>query len=116
MGLKHGNEPHYTLWTHSENGKVFHRRLHHMEMQDRLGQLHHLEGDKLPQAVFSFAGQAYTGAHLATILLRPETVPVPKAAPPDTAAWPSLRDVANFLVGFMSISILRFIIALIEAL
>jgi hypothetical protein len=116
MGLKHGNEPQYTLWTHTENEKVLHRRLHHMKVQDRNGRLHNLEGDKLPEAIHTFCGQAYKGAHLATILLRPETVRVPKAAPPDTASWPNLRDVANLIVGFLGITMLRLIIALIDAL
>jgi hypothetical protein len=78
--------------------------------------MHHLTDDDLPEAIDTFSGQGYTGAHLATILLRPEKLRVPQAAPPDTAAWPCLRDVANFLFGFMSIAILRVIIALIEAL
>jgi hypothetical protein len=116
MGLKHGNEPQYTMWTHTENGKVVNRRLHKMDVQDRFGRMHHLKEDELPEAIHTFSGQAYTGAHLATILLRPEKLRVPQAAPPDTAAWPCLRDVANFFIGFMSITILRVIIALIEAL
>lgn len=116
MGLQHGKEPQYTSWTHTENGKVMHRRLHRMKVQDRNGRLHNLEGDKLPEAIHTFAGQAYKGAHLATILLRPETVRVPKAAPQETASWPNLRDVANFFVGFMCITMLRVIVALIEAL
>ena len=116
MGLKHGNEPQYTMWTHRENGKVKHRRLHRMEVQDRFGRMHYLRDDDLPETIDTFSGQGYTGAHLATILLRPEKLRVPQAAPPDTAAWPNLRDVANFFIGFLSIAMLRIIIALIDAL
>lgn len=116
MGLKHKNEPQYCMWTHTENGKVMHRRLHRIEVQDRNGRMHILEGDKLPESIGGFSGQAYKGAHLATILLRPETIRVPKAAPPDTASWPNLRDAVNLLLGFLGIVILRFTIALIEAL
>ena len=116
MGLKHGNDPQYTMWTHTENGKVTNRRLHRVSVQDRFGRMHHLKDDELPEAFHTFSGQAHKGAHLGTILLRPEKLRVPSAAPPDTAGWPCLRDVANVLIGFVSISILRFIIALIEAL
>ena len=63
-----------------------------------------------------FAGQAYKGAHLATILLRPRNDSRPQGSAPDTASWPNLRDVANLLLGFLGIAMLRFIIALIEAL
>jgi hypothetical protein len=87
-----------------------------MDVQDRYGRMHHLKDDELPEVIHTFTGQAYTGAHLATILLRPEKLRVPKAAPPDPAAWPSFRDVANFLFGFMCIAMLRVIISLIEAL
>jgi len=31
-------------------------------------------------------------------------------------AWPNLRDVANFAVGFVSLAILRVLFALVEAL
>ena len=116
MGLKHKNEPQYTMWTHTENGKVMHRRLHRIEVQDRTGRLHILQGDTLPESIGTFSGQAYKGAHTATILLRPEKIRVPTAAPVDTASWPNLRDVANLIVGFMGITMLRLIIALIDAL
>ena len=116
MGLKHGKEPQYTMWTHTENGKVTNRRLHKMDVQDRFGRMHRLKEDELPEAIHTFSGQAHTGAHLATILLRPEKLRVPKAAPPDTASWPNLRDAVNLLLGFLGIVMLRFIIALIEAL
>ena len=116
MGLKHGNEPHYTSWTHMENGKVMTRRLHEIEVQDRFGRVHRLKNEELPDTFITKVGQAYKGAHLATILLRPEKLPVPKAAPPDTVSWPNQRDVVNLLLGFLGIVMLRFIIALVEAL
>ena len=116
MGLKHKSEPQYTMWTHTENGKVTNRRMHKMDVQDRFGRMHRLKEDELPEAIHTFSGQAYTGAHLATILLRPEKISGPKAAPPDSAPWPNLRDVTNLLVGFMGIALLRIIIALAEAL
>jgi hypothetical protein len=99
-----------------ENGKVMTRRLHEIEVQDRFGRVHRLQHDELPQAMTTRAGQAYKGAHLATILLSPEKLRVPNAAPPDTASWPNLRDAVNLLLGFLGIAMLRFIVALIEAL
>ena len=116
MGLKQKNEPQYTMWTHTENSKVVNRRLHKMDVQDRFGRMHHLKDDELPEAIHTFSGQAYTGAHLATILLSPEKLRVPKAAPPDTASWPNLRDAVNLLLGFLGIVMLRFVVALFEAL
>jgi hypothetical protein len=114
MALVHGSE-HYAKWTHMENGKVLTRRLHRIEIQARDGRLYALTGDRLPDALVTNSGHAYKGEHIAQILLRPESCTAYET-PRQAAAWPNLRDVANFVIGFVSISILRVLIALIESL
>ena len=116
MGLTYGNEPQFTAWTHSENGKVTHRRLHRIEVQDRTGRLHRIYGEKLPEAIHTFSGQSFKGAHLATILLRPESIPAPKAAPPSVDYWPRYRDVVNMFIGIMIVVTLRFIVGVLATL
>ena len=109
MAIKQDKEC-YTKWTHVENGKVLVRRIHRMEIQARNGQLYVLRDDKLPDFIQTCAGVGYKGAHLAQILLRPETIsrrspfPAPVAKP-----WPTLRDVVSVAIGFMAFIMLRFI-------
>ena len=116
MGQQSNKEaPDYTLWTHMEGGRRFSRRLHYMDVVNGFGKVDYLKGRRLPRGIFTFAGPVYEDAPLSAIWLRPETLTTP-VTPSDTAAWPNLRDVANLFVGFMALSILRVIIALIQVL
>ena len=112
MALVHGKE-HYTNFTHMENGKVMTRRLHRIEVQARDGRMYSFTDDRLPDAIVTNCGHAYKGEHLAQILLRPGDCATYQASKAN--AWPNLRDVVNLFLGFLSISILRFVIALFEA-
>ncbi len=104
-----------TDWEHLENGKKFHRQIRHMFVMDACGSMHFLTGARLPKSVSTGSGQGHKDAHPADVSLRPDTPATLKAAPRDTARWPNLRDAANLLIGLMAISLLRVVIALIEA-
>ena len=106
----------YMYWTHSENGRTLHRRIYELHIIDRFGRPHRIKGRWLPKAIFTYCGQAYVGEHLAEILLRPESIPDYPLAPPETAGWPTFRDVVNMFIGFMIVVMLRFIIGLSEAM
>jgi hypothetical protein len=113
MALKHESE-YYVKWTHMENGNVITRRLHRIEIQAKDGRLYALTGEHLPDALMTNSGHTYKGRHIAQILLRPDSCTTYEALCRSTA-WPNLRDVVNLFLGFLSISILRFVIALFEA-
>ena len=91
MAIKQEKES-YTKWAHLENGKVMVRRIHRMEVQGRNGVLYVLRGNELPDFIQTCAGQAHRGAHLAQILLKPESLPRRGAFnDPGAKPWPSLR-------------------------
>jgi hypothetical protein len=108
MALLQGTE-HFTKWTHVENGKVFIRRLHRMEIQALDGRLYAITGEKLPDYIQTSCGQAYKGEHLAQILLRPGKFGPP---PVPSRPWPSFRDVCQIGLGMLTLLLLRFVWAL----
>lgn len=96
-------------WTDRTN-----QELHRIEIQAKDGRLYALTGENLPEALMTNSGHTYKGEHLAQILLRPDQYSTYQAS--KASAWPNLRDVANFAVGFVSLTILRVLFALVEAL
>jgi hypothetical protein len=117
MGSKpNTNAQHYTHWEHSENGEKFVRHILLMLVLDAWGGVHILTGLRLPRVVSSNAGQGHKDAHSAHIVFRFRNPVAFRAAPVAMGRWLTLRDVANVLVGFMAVSLLRVIITLIEAL
>ena len=114
MALKSAKETDgHTLWFHMENGKTVVRRIHTMQVQDRLGTIHSITKDNLPDVVHTSAGERFKGAHLAQILLKPEKI---KKAQPFTATvpnpFPSLRDLGNMAFGVLGFLLLRFFVNL----
>ena len=114
MALKSAKETDgHTLWFHMENGKTVVRRIHTMQVQDRLGTIHSITKNNLPDVVHTSAGERFKGAHLAQILLKPEKI---KKAQPFTATvpnpFPSLRDLGNMAFGVLGFLLLRFVIVL----
>jgi hypothetical protein len=108
MAIKQDKEC-YTKWTHVESGKVLVRRIHRIEVQARNGGLYTLRGKELPDFIQTSAGEGHRGAHLAQILLSPESIP--RRAPfvaPVANPWPSLRDLMNVGIGFLAFVMLRF--------
>ncbi len=113
MALRHGDE-YFTIWTHLENGKVMHRRLHRLEIQDRCGYLNILTGDEMPQYIQTSAGQGYKGAHSGQVLLAPETISRrPEYGLPDTWPWPLARDVLHMTLGLIGFLAIRFFLNVI---
>ena len=114
MALKSEKEADgHTLWFHMENGKTITRRIHTMQVQDRLGTIHTITKDNLPDVVHTSAGERFKGAHLAQILLKPEKI---KKVQPFTATvpnpFPSLRDLGNIAFGILGFLLLRFFVVL----
>lgn len=115
MALKTSkDEASYTKWTHVENGKILVRRIHRIEVQARNGTLYTLRGQDLPDFIQTSAGEGYRGAHLAQILLNPETISqrTPYTAPVANP-FPSLRDLANIGLGLVSFMLLRFVVSVV---
>ncbi len=108
MALKQGGE-HYTMFTFAENGNVMNRRVHRIEFQDRTGKVHVLEGATLPTLVMLSTGTAQKGCHIATILLKPETLP---ANSPEGGLWPSKRDVLHGFAGLVVLALLQHFVQL----
>jgi len=112
MALKHGDE-YYTLFTHFENGKPFHRRLHRLEVQSRNGHMFTITGPDLPDSISTYAGMDHKGEHLGQILLSPNKVPRRPYVRFEKQPWPSSRDVLNFAIGFFVIAVIRFFVSVI---
>jgi hypothetical protein len=106
----------YTPWVHLEREKRFLRRLHKIDATDEDGKVNYLRGDKMPRGIVTVSGPIFVDAPPSAIWVRPETHAKPRATPPGSAAWPRPRDVVYVFVGFISISIVRVIIALFEVL
>ena len=114
MALTHGHV-HYTKLVQFETGDVRVRRVHKMVTHNSDGTVKVQKGDSLPDAIVLNTGRESNGEHSAQIIERPHKTAA-YYTPRDSVPWPSLRDVANFGMGFMAIAILRVIIALFEAL
>ena len=114
MALKHGDE-HYTMFTFTENGQVMNRRLHKLEIQDRTGKVHILEGKLLPNVITASTGQGQKGHHVATILLNPESA---KSLIPsqDGYAWPTHRDVLHGLAAVVLFMMMQRFVHIASAL
>jgi hypothetical protein len=110
------NAPHCTHWEHFENGKTLDRLVRLMILMDACGGFHILLGPRLPADVTTNAGQGHKDEHSANVALRPVALAPLRAMSFAMPKWPSVRDAANVLIGFMAISLLRVIIALMEAL
>lgn len=99
MALKQGTT-YFCKWSHFENGRVMHRRLHVLEIQARDGRMYSVTGDKLPQSLITCTGDKVQGEHVATILLNPEKI---KQLPLTFEKTPSpltFRDVMAGIIGF----------------
>ena len=112
MALKHGDE-YYTMFTHSENGKVLNRRLHRIEVQSRNGRMFPITGQDLPERISTYAGQDHKGEHLGQILLSPNKVPRRPYVRIEKRPWPSFRDVLNFAIGFFAVALIRFFVSVL---
>jgi len=118
MALQHGEER-FTKWIHMENGDTKVRRLHRLEVQARDGRLYILTGNELPDTFVSNAGRGYRGAHLAQILLSPETISEPQVKqpyqPPPVRFWPVGRDVVHVVAGFVGAVLLKLFVSAASA-
>jgi hypothetical protein len=119
MALRHKDER-FTKWMHIEDGQVMHRRLHRLEVQSRDGRLHIITGDKLPEFIGTFAGQGYRGAHVAQILLYPESISVASSMSPEQVtplgAWPVGRDIVHMVLGMVGFLAVRFFVNLVAGM
>ena len=93
---------------HTENGRTWTRRIHHMTVQTPEGRLHHLQGSKLPDSISLYCGAPYSGAHLAEVLLSPKDA---KATPlrPAEPGWLTKRDAGWFLFGMFAFRLILFL-------
>lgn len=113
MSLKTSkSEAGYTKWTHVENGKVLVRRIHRMEVQVPNGRLYVLRDDQLPDYIQTCAGEGYTGAHLAQILLNPKSLSERNFIPAVATPYPTLRDLFNAGLGVVCFLLVRFFLNL----
>jgi len=110
MALRSGKEW-YTYVTYYENGNVFSRRVHCLNVQDRLGRTWSLSGRQLPDSITIQTGATHKGEHLASIIGCPDKVrPRPAFAAPRPAPWPTGRDVVSMVVGYFGFSIFSMVV------
>lgn len=112
MALKQG-DTYYMDFCFCENGNEFHRKVHEMVMQDRIGVVHRLVGRDLPNSLYVQTGMTVVGANTAQILLSPEKIKRKVAHPCETRPWPSYRDFGNFVLGLYAFLIVRFFATLL---
>jgi hypothetical protein len=114
MALKDGSTR-YTMFSHAENGKEFHRRIHRIEIQAKHGHLYHLEGDNLPDSIHTNAGVGFKDCHTMEILV-PEWQRIPRT--PQVARpffRPTTRDVVYLVMGSVLPIVASGLIALLSA-
>lgn len=95
MAIQGSNDERYCHLTFRENGKVFSRRIHRIELQDRRGHLWIIKGRSLPDAITLDTGPGFVGNHIAEILLNPAEAVA--ALPAEPAGWPGPRDALNWV-------------------
>ncbi len=112
MAIKRGQE-YFTYCTHIENGDVFPRRIHRLEIRDAKGKTHILTGKQLPDLILTNAGHGHKGAHTGHILLGSE--PAEKAKEKierSDGAWPEARDFLQIAIGFLVFSMIDYLLVM----
>jgi hypothetical protein len=93
---------------HTENERIWTRRIHSMTVQAADGRLHHLDGDSLPDSISLYSGVTYRGAHLAEVLLNPKDAKA-SPAPLSDSGWISKRDAFFLAIGFFVFNLIAFL-------
>jgi hypothetical protein len=106
MALKNTAER-FCAFSFYENGRVFSRRIHRIELQDRLGRAWTIDAGDLPESLSVHTGVSHKSKHLLELLLKPAEVEMPKLR-----AWlgcvpvPTARDVVAMALGYILFTIL----------
>ncbi len=85
--------------THFENGRMTTRRIHLMVIQAANGRVFHLTGDDLPDSIILQSGVSFHGAHVAQVLLNPESAKATLSPP--TNSWLTGRDIFFAVMGYV---------------
>lgn len=90
-----------------ENGTPLTRRIHELIVQDAVGTIHRIDGDRLPSSITAVTGVCQTEHHTLQVLISPRklrSLPGPSHAP---AGWPTRRDLLHVALGFAGLQLLR---------
>lgn len=112
MAIKRGQE-YFTYFTHIEDGNVFPRRIHRLEIRDAKGKTHILTGEQLPDLIVTNVGHGHKGAHTGHILLANEPTKEPKTKVDRPAGkWPSVHDFLQIAIGFLAFSMADYLLVM----
>lgn len=97
----------YCKFTLVENGSPLTRRIHEMVIQDEVGKLHRVSGDKLPSSMTAITGECQTDHHTLEILISPRKLRRISEQRSDGYRWPVGRDVLHVAIGFAGLQLLK---------
>lgn len=100
-------EEEYCKFTLIENAVPVTRRIHELVIQDEVGKIHRVSGDKLPSSMTAITGDSQTDHHTLEILISPRKLRRIAEQRSDGYRWPVGRDVLHVAIGFAGLQLLK---------
>ena len=100
-------EDKHCKFTLIENGNPLTRRIHELIVQDAVGLIHRIFGDRLPDSMTVITGDCQTDHHTLEVLISPRKLKRISEQRSDGYRWPVGRDVLHVAIGFVGLQLLK---------